>query len=424
MHRLPSLRRPLAAALAAAAALSATVAANAQEGAPDGPAPAATAAAAARVVVVCNRLSAISRAVADDYQRRRGVGALVEVSCPDAATGADQETIAYADYQSAIEAPLRAYLAGHPGIDYIVLTKGVPIRVKDAPRGVFHGLLALDSVLAALDYDHDARAREVDITDRNFGPTFHGHAWANRFWNSATPFSHVRNGGWLVTRLDGYTAADAISLTARALAAEARAAGAQPAAGPILLDVCPAVGTGDPAQVPVALHPAVPDGPLAIAGESRWGDWNADLQRAEGLLRARAIPCRLDASGVFAGGEHALMGYASWGSNDSHYDAAAYHSLGFAPGALAETAVSTSARTFLPTSGGQSLIADLISQGLTGGKGYTDEPLLQAIAAPSILFDRFTQGWTLADSLYAASALVGWQDIVIGDPLCRAYPRR
>ncbi len=118
------------------------------------------------------------------------------------------------------------------------------------------------------------------------------------------------------------------------------------------------------------------------------------------------------------------MGYASWGSNDSTYEAAAYHSLGFAPGALAETAVSTSARTFLPTSGGQSLIADLVSQGLTGGKGYTDEPLLQAIAAPSILFDRYTQGWTLADSLYAASALVGWQDIVIGDPLCRAYPRR
>ena len=422
MDRLSAHRHQPAAAFVAWAALWALAAcAGAQEGAQEGQ---PQDAAAARVVVVCNRQSAISRAVAGDYQRRRGVHALVEVSCADASLKADDETIAYVDYLSAIEAPLRAFLAAHPGIDYIVLTKGVPIRVKDAPRGVFHGLLALDSVLAALDYDHDPHAREVDITDKAFGAAFHGHAWANRFWNSQAPFSHARCGGWLVTRLDGYTAADAIGLTTRALMAEAQAAAGQPAPGPILLDVCPSAGTGDPAHVPVALVPGSPGGPLVIAGESRWGDWNADLARAEGLLRARAIPCRLDASGVFAGGEHALMGYASWGSNDSHYDAAAYHALGFAPGALAETAVSTSARTFLPTSGGQSLIADLISQGLTGGKGYTDEPLLQAIAAPSILFERYTQGWTLADSLYAASALVGWQDIVIGDPLCRAYPRR
>ena len=55
-------------------------------------------------------------------------------------------------------------------------------------------------------------------------------------------------------------------------------------------------------------------------------------------------------------------------------------------------------------------------------KGYTDEPLLQAAASPSIIFERYSRGWTLADSLYAASALVGWQDIVVGAPLCRAYP--
>ena len=92
-------------------------------------------------------------------------------------------------------------------------------------------------------------------------------------------------------------------------------------------------------------------------------------------------------------------------------------------GALTDTAVSSSGRTFLPTEGGQSLIADLIAQGVSGAKGYSDEPLVQAIASPSILFDRYTRGWTLAESLYAASALVGWEDIVIGDPLCRAYPR-
>ena len=53
-------------------------------------------------------------------------------------------------------------------------------------------------------------------------------------------------------------------------------------------------------------------------------------------------------------------------------------------------------------------------------KGYTDEPLLQAIASPTVLFDRYTRGWTLAESFYSASRFVGGQDVVIGDPLARA----
>ena len=62
-----------------------------------------------------------------------------------------------------------------------------------------------------------------------------------------------------------------------------------------------------------------------------------------------------------------------------------------------------------------------IAQGVTGAKGYTDEPLLQAVASPSILWDRYTRDWTLAESFYAASRFVGWEDIVLGDPLCRPY---
>jgi hypothetical protein len=34
--------------------------------------------------------------------------------------------------------------------------------------------------------------------------------------------------------------------------------------------------------------------------------------------------------------------------------------------------------------------------------------------------ERYTSGFTLAESFYAASRFVGWEDVVIGDPLCRA----
>ena len=84
------------------------------------------------------------------------------------------------------------------------------------------------------------------------------------------------------------------------------------------------------------------------------------------FLIARKIPTELDRSEVFVGDRSNLLGYFSWGSNDANYNEKAYESLRFAPGSIGDTAVSTSARTFLPTTGGQSLIADLIAHGMQG----------------------------------------------------------
>jgi uncharacterized protein (TIGR03790 family) len=115
------------------------------------------------------------------------------------------------------------------------------------------------------------------------------------------------------------------------------------------------------------------------------------------------------------------MGYASWGSNDNRFSLSTYQKLRFKAGAIAETFVSTSGRTFERTSGGQSLIADLISQGVTGVKGYVSEPYTFALCRTQILFDRYTKGACLAEAFYAASPLMKWKDIVIGDPLCRPF---
>jgi uncharacterized protein (TIGR03790 family) len=369
-----------------------------------------------RVLVVRNGASPVSCAVADDYAQRRGVQNVLTIECPDAATDPARETIAFADYTKQIGEPVRAYLEAHAEIDFIVLTKGVPLRIGDAPdlRGA-PARMCLDSRLAALGYNQAPEAIGVLLGDGGWS----GTAWANRYWNSQHRFSHAEFGGYLVTRLDGYTQAEAIALTTRSLEAE----GAPPS-GALLLDPCPSFGYADRNAQPSLLPPVGPaqDAPqLHVLGELAYSEYNADIQHAYDLLSARGLPVELTDSPAFAGGRAGLMGYTSWGSNDSRYSAEAYHSLGFAPGALAETAVSTSARTFLPTEGGQSLIADLIAQGVTGVKGYTDEPLLQAVASPSVLFDRYARGWTLAESYYAASRFVGWQDVVIGDPLCSPY---
>jgi hypothetical protein len=381
-----------------------------------------------RVVVVRNENSAVSRAVAEDYAKRRGIQHVVSIRCQDSVANPGLETMTFAAFQESLEKPLRDFLSGHPSIDFIVLTKGIPLRIADAPGiGLGDHRPSLDSYLAALDYDKVPGAVRVRLTDSGFT----GTAWANRFWNSTDRFTHVKFGGYLVTRLDGYTEADAKALTTRSLAAEEQApvaGGRRTQAlsdGKILLDTCLAFGYAEPKKQPRPIFesgPAPGERPTII--ELNFNEYNADMQNAAEILRSRGVPVELDETDTFVGKRSDLLGYVSWGSNDRHYDVRAYHSLCFAPGAVCETAVSTSARTFLPTQGGQSLIADLVPQGVTGAKGYTDEPLLQAVASPSILWDRYTRGWTLAESFYAASRFVGWEDIVVGDPLCRPYPTK
>jgi uncharacterized protein (TIGR03790 family) len=368
---------------------------------------------AKEVLLVYNKNSQISKEIADDYAKKRGVRNLVAIQCMDSAVSTKNETIPLTDFTAEIATPIRRYLAHHSGINFIVLTKGVPIRIdggdtgskNEGSKGNLHP--SVDSYLAAIDYPTMPGTTRISIT----GSGGTGYAWLNRYWNATVPFSHARFGGYLVTRLDGYTQADAMSLVARAMAAEK----GQSHYEDVLLDVQPEFGLSSQEGTPLRITGT-------IMKESDWGSWNADLVHAAALLSASSIAVDLDMSKTFIGNKSDLLGYFSWGSNDSHYTKGAYESLSFAPGSIGDTAVSTSARTFLPTSGGQSLITDLIAHGITGVKGYTDEPLLQAIASPSIALDRyFLKDFSLAESFYAASRFVGWEDIVIGDPLCTSH---
>lgn len=94
-------------------------------------------------------------------------------------------------------------------------------------------------------------------------------------------------------------------------------------------------------------------------------------------------------------------------------------------GSLAETYVSTGGRSFnYPVGYGQSLIADLIRDGVTGVKGYVYEPYLTAVAHPNILFDAYTSGYSLAESYGMASQVfLSWMDAIIGDPKLAPYNR-
>jgi uncharacterized protein (TIGR03790 family) len=368
------------------------------------------------VLLVVNENSSVSKAIAGDYALKRGVTNAVSVRCQDSALSSRNETITLVDYLQSIESPVRSFLASHTNIDFIVLTKGIPIRITGSPMGscnensheptASRGHPSVDSYLAALDYTNPPGATKIDIT----GSGAIGCAFSNRYWNATEPFSHTKFGGYLVTRLDGYTEADARALVNQALAAEHGLTN-----GRVLLDVQPVFGLGDKATQPSPITGKI------ILSESPWSEYNADMRHANDLLTDRGVAVELDLTPAFIGNRSNLLGYFSWGSNDARYSSPAYQTLFFAPGSLGDTAVSTSARTFLPTHGGQSLLVDLIAHGLTCGKGYVDEPLLQANASPTIAMDRYTLGYTMAESFYAASHFVCWEDVVIGDPLCSPY---
>lgn len=372
-----------------------------------------------RVLVVQNQSSSASRAIAGYYLKRRSIDPthLVSIQVPDSATSQNAETIPYERFRTAIEGPIRRALIGRVDqIRYIVLTKGVPIRVTEVPRQAanltgYHQTQSVDSTLAALDY------RGPSFVVRN-GASIAAVFTPNLYWQQPGPFEHRDFGGYLVTRLDGYSEADARALVDRSL-------GVGILSGRVLIDPRGDNAAG-PRPQPVSLIKSETCRPPTCAFNPDYTsvgneDYNRDQLSSAALSRSfQGLTVEVTPPDRFGSGTD-LLAYSSWGSNDPAFDPLVYSSLRFLPGAIAETAVSTSARTFLPTQGGQSLIADLIHQGVTGVKGYTDEPYLDAVASPSVLLTSYLCGNNLAVSYYRASRDINWRDIVIGDPLARLH---
>ena len=330
---------------------------------------------ASRVLVVINDSSPESLTVGAYYMSKRKIprANLVRVKVTT------EENITWESFEKDLRSPVKnAIYDSKNSIDFVVLTKGVPIRIHS------NGGHSVDGHIASMDLP--IKPIEKPEEDQVRGSL-------NPYFNKNESFSRKKYGFVLVTRLDGYTVADAKMLVDNSL-------NAKPEKGPFLMD----------------------------AAANRRGPGYADMQnsllRGGEVLKTKGFQVEVDDTATFQAPSYPLAGYASWGSNDGAFDLAAYKRLKFKPGALAETFVSTSGRTFKPTTGGQSLITDLIANGVTGIKGYVAEPYTFALAKPDILFDRYTSGFNLAESFYMASLVLKWKDIVIGDPLCRPYPSK
>jgi uncharacterized protein (TIGR03790 family) len=352
------------------------------------------------VLLVVNETSADSARIAEHYARVRGVP---QTQVLRIKVDASADELERAVYVAQIENPVSDWIRRNSAQDrilYLVLTKGIPLRVK--------GTSGRGGTMASVDSELTLLYRKLAGLDPPLpGPLANPYFLGDAPIAQARLFSHQTSDLYLVTRLDGYTVDDALALVDR---------GATPVReGRILLDQ---------------------KGGLVQAGGDTWLQATADWMASHGF-GDRVV---LETTSRVLAGEKNVLGYYSWGSNDP---AIIVRNLGFGfvPGALAGMFVSTDARTFKEPPVGwttgpwtdrtkffagspQSLAGDLIRQGVTGVAGHVAEPYLDATIRPNVLFPAYLTGFNLAESYYLAMPFVSWQTVVVGDPLCAPFPRK
>ena len=352
----------------------------------------------ANVLVVANEALPASVEIAEYYVQRRNVPAnqLLKIRT----SVADQ--VSRQEFERTIHNPIVEWLArtgSHDRILYVVLTKGVPLRIAGQGGGRTTTIASVDSELTLLYRRMTGQA--VSAAGHVPNPYFLGDAQPS----TARRFSHVAQDMFLVTRLDGFGTADVKALIDRGIAPST--------AGRVVLD-------------------------QRAGANDKPNEW---LAAAAKKLEAQGLGDRvvLEQSSRLVEDQKDVLGYYSWGSNDPSFTSRV-PAVGFAPGALAALFVSTDARTFTEppaewkpgpweskqsyhAGSPQSLTGDFVRAGVTGVAGYVNEPYLDTSIRPDILFPAYFAGFNLAEAFYLALPALSWQSVVIGDPLCAPFAR-
>ena len=351
---------------------------------------------AENVAVVINDNSADSRTVGEHYARTRNLPASNVLRIQ---TSTD-EAIQRAEYVVTIERALSQAIRRSGLQDrllYLVLTKGVPLRIAGTP-GIGGTTSSVDSELTLL-YRRMV-GTPIPVDGRVDNPYFLG----TRTVKEARPFSHREHDIYLVTRIDAFTADQAMAIVDRAQMPSKE--------GRIVLDQLGSGGTGDQWMSQAAAR-------LTELG-----------QGPRVLLESTAQPAR---------NEKAVLGYYSLGASDPQNQVRNVE-MAFVPGSIAASLASFDARTFKqppanwrPTASADrsvwfegsadALIGDLIAGGISGVSGQVSEAYAFGAVRPEILFPAYLAGFNLAEAFYLATPTLSWQTIVIGDPLCAPFGR-
>ncbi|MFH1898398.1 MAG: TIGR03790 family protein [Candidatus Desantisbacteria bacterium] len=365
------------------------------------------AASSAQVLVIINEHSPISISIGKYYQQKRNIPPqnICYIRCPKS------ETITRLTYESKIMIPIARYLQNNNlvnQISYIVLTKGIPLRIKGT-GGLQGNRASVDSELTLLKrnmpVDRYGFCRYYDINGVVPNPYY---------LNNYKHFDSQRYNVYLVTRLTGYTMRDIKALIDRGC--RQSAGGSKQGGG----------------HIPVQANMAR----FVLDATTKNSIGNTWIRMAQINLQKKGFNVYCDNTKRYLQHQSGVIGYCGWGSNDPESTGKRFLYNKWLPGAVAVGFVSSSGRTFeepskhwrpgsfknpLAYHGGspQTLAGDLIREGVTGIDAYVYEPYLESCTHPHILFEAYISGYNLAESYYLATPYLSWQNVIVGDPLCR-----
>jgi len=343
---------------------------------------------AENVAVVINDASPASQKIGEYYVAKRGIPAsnVIHINTTQD-EGIDRRT-----YATAIEWPIRVRIAQkqlHDRLLYLVLTKGVPLRITGS-GGRYGTFASVDAELTFL------YRRMTGQPVAPVGAIDNPYFLSVKELSEARPFSHREHDIFLVTRLDGYSVDDTLALIDRGIG--------QAVQGDIVL------ATQQPPRTPAV---------------SEWLSTTASR-----LAKERNAPRVVIETTTAPADERPVFGYfASSSDSPSTQSPELMH---FVPGSLAVRFAEADARTFRePTNVRRSapgtrdlLLADLVRAGATGTAGFVGDPTGGSIVRPDILFPAYIAGFNLAEAFYMSMPHLSRRTVVIGDPLCAPYRQK
>jgi hypothetical protein len=358
--------------------------------------------------------------------------------CALSGLASDATTLPFEDYEALVVPAIDDCLAGLPtpdDIHILVTTRGLPYRVDlDAGYVVgFESLLQVHRATARSDGSPLAGSPQTDaggyFAASISNPAFIGgrgstlgcdfteesdfaqwYSGACRLLLGAVyPLPFDRHGSWdratwlledqlfMVTRLDGFDADDAMDLVDRGVIAD----GSFPTAPLMCMDGADdARGARDPECEMVVRY-------LTMAGiEAEW------IAPFDGALSGRTV-----------------AGYLTGAA--SMTDAIAGNT--FEPGAISDNLTSYGAvpqnffcsadGTVCPANESQTSVARFIRAGATGAHGTVAEPL-NNVFPNATLYLLYRAGYSLGESYLFSQRFLYWQNLTLGDPLTTPYATR
>ena len=362
------------------------------------------------VLVVFNSNSADDEEIANYYasiETGRAIHADYVLGLPLSTN----EAISRDYYDNNIRDPVKDYLNASGlknTIHYIVTTKDVPLTILGENEGNFDL-----STFAAVDSELSVIFEDVEGPGQIWNP-FYGAFSSN--WDDKgnlsqsdawQPFYTNEHGtiDYLVTRLTAYTVEETLAMVDRCLSAF------NGSEYLLVIDDRPHTDGFDMMNQPTW------DGSEAVVDEfDRLGlSFFADGGDYTTLITDQV----LISEGL---NPNVVLGYVSHGCHSAfdQYYLLDDVNFGYLPGALFMSYESYNGHSFRwPNRRGQGLIADFIRMGGTGGVANVKEPYNVACGDESIMFVEYFKGRNLAESCYKGIRFLSWQEVVVGDPLCK-----